>query len=139
MQIVNPPATPALFFLIGLAFGLFYDLLTVRRKIYKQKQIWIIIQDVLFMTIASIITFIFTLVTNFGSVRFYILASELIGLIIYNITLGIAVRKFLALIILFFKKLKDKIFSISTNFLKKIKINLSFHRQQEKHNHYQQQ
>lgn len=62
--------------------------------IINSKNIAVFVQDVLYFIISGIITFIFVLGVNSGDSRFYILAGEGIGWIIYHITLGEMIYKY---------------------------------------------
>ncbi len=48
----------------------------------------IFFQDILYFVVSGIITFIFILGFNSGDSRFYILAGEGIGWIVYHVTIG---------------------------------------------------
>ncbi len=79
------------------------------------RNIFIFFQDIIYFIISGLITFLFVLKFNHGEVRFYILAGEGIGWIIYHITLGEWIYKFSSKIV---KKLNFKILQ----FTNKIKL-----------------
>lgn len=51
------------------------------------------VQDVIYFVISGIITFVFVLEFNSGESRFYILAGEAVGWILYHITVGESVYR----------------------------------------------
>ncbi len=89
--------------ILGLMLGIIYDVFRIVRMIINSKNIAVFIQDVLYFIISGIITFIFVLGVNSGDSRFYILAGEGIGWIIYHITLGDIIYKYSSKIVLSIK------------------------------------
>lgn len=73
---------------LGAGLGLLYDFFRIVRMMINPHNIAVFIQDVVYFIISGIITFLFVLGFNSGEARFYILAGEGIGWIIYHITLG---------------------------------------------------
>ena len=78
---------------LGAGLGLLYDFFRIIRMMINPRNIAVFIQDVIYFIISGIITFLFVLGFNSGEARFYILAGEGIGWIIYHITLGEVIYK----------------------------------------------
>ncbi len=73
---------------LGAGLGLLYDFFRIIRMMINPRNIAIFVQDVIYFIISGVITFLFVLGFNRGEARFYILAGEGIGWILYHITLG---------------------------------------------------
>ena len=101
---------------LGVVLGIMYDVFRIIRMIINSKYIAIFIQDVLYFILGGVITFLFVLGVNSGNSRFYILAGEGIGWIVYHITLGELIYKCSNKIV---TKLKDKIKAIKCKICKK--------------------
>ncbi len=71
--------------------------------IINPKNLGVFLQDVIYFIISSIITFLFVLGFNHGESRFYILAGEGIGWIVYHITFGEVIYRCSAKIVKFLK------------------------------------
>lgn len=74
--------------LFGAALGAFYDLFRIIRIFFKCKFWDVFIQDIIYFFVSAVSTFLFILFINSGEIRFYILAAEIMGWILYYITLG---------------------------------------------------
>ncbi len=74
--------------ILGIALGATYDVFRILRMIINSRNISIFIQDVLYFILSGLMTFLFVLKMNSGDSRFYILAGEGIGWILYHISLG---------------------------------------------------
>ncbi len=72
--------------LLGVFFEVYYDIFRAIRKIRKQGILTIFIEDIIYFSSISVITFIFLIAFTNGEVRAYILIGILIGfLIIYKL------------------------------------------------------
>lgn len=120
----------------GLFLGFIYDLLRVPRLIHKTSSWLIFFQDVFYFFICGIATFLFALVVNYGDLRFFIAAGEIIGWCLYNLTIANVTKiiykfllKFIQMIENALKTLALKIFSPIINLtrckMSKIKIKRS--------------
>lgn len=73
----------------------------------------IFFQDILYFIVSGVVTFIFILGFNSGDSRFYILAGEGIGWIVYHLTIGELIYRMSNKTVKIFKnllgKLKNKI------------------------------
>ena len=72
----------------GFCLGIIYDIFRFLRVLKFKSKLQIYIQDILFMCILGLCTFIFTTAFNFGQIRFYIILGEIIGIVSYRYTLG---------------------------------------------------
>ena len=97
---------------LGVALGFMYDLFRIIRMIINPKNIGVFIQDVIYFILSGVITFLFVLCFNNGESRFYILAGEGIGWIVYHVTLGNSIYKTSGK---FVKIIRNKIFAIGGN------------------------
>lgn len=102
-------------FLISLLWGAFiyeiYDINRFLRYVFKSHKYVIILLDILFMVLCSVIVFIFSLAYNFGKPRIYML----LGMAISALTLRFTVGK-LSLVLFI------KIFSIFSVIIQKIYV-----------------
>lgn len=106
--------------ILGIILGFAYDIFRILRMILNSKNVFIFIQDVLYFIISGIITFGFVLYFNSGDSRFYILAGEAIGWILYHLTIGNFIYKCSNKLV---KCLKSKIYVIKSNIIGKIPKN----------------
>ena len=101
--------------LLGIGLAVLYDIFRIFRLILFSGTISIFIQDILFWSISGCATYIYILAINLGEIRFFILAAELLGALIYYFTLGrviygltkdivYAIRSFLYKIFVFITK-----------------------------------
>lgn len=75
--------------LVGAALGLLYDLFRIFRIIVPCSRLAVLLLDILFFILCTAATFLFLLLSNSGTVRFFILEGELLGAVLYALTLGI--------------------------------------------------
>lgn len=73
---------------VGFAMGIVYEAFRLVRLVSPKGKILCFICDVLFMSLASLVSFILTVVINTGIVRWYILLGEIVGFFIYMRTVG---------------------------------------------------
>ena len=74
--------------MLGIFLGIFYDIFRIARLLINPKNLSVFIQDIVYFLISGFVTFLFVLVFNYGESRFYILAGEALGWILYHISLG---------------------------------------------------
>ena len=79
--------------LVGAALGLLYDLFRIFRIIVPCSRLAVLLLDVLFFIMCTVVTFLFALLSNSGTVRFFILEGEVIGAVLYALTLGIPLMR----------------------------------------------
>jgi len=73
---------------VGFAMGVVYEVFRLVRLISPKNRILCFVCDVLFMSLASLISFVLTVVINLGIVRWYILLGEALGFFTYMRTMG---------------------------------------------------
>ena len=74
--------------LLGAILGFLYDCFRFIRMMINPRNIFIFAQDIAYFFVSAMVTFLFVLVLNDGESRFYILAGEGIGWIVYHLTFG---------------------------------------------------
>lgn len=99
---------------LGIMLGFLYDCFRLVRMMINPKNIFIFMQDIIYFFVSAVITFLFVLVFNNGESRFYILAGEGIGWIVYHLTFGESIYRCSEKIVRGFKQ-----------FIKKILLNFS--------------
>lgn len=78
----------AISLMVGFAMGVVYEFFRLIRLISPKNRILCFVCDVLFMSLASLISFVLTVVINLGIVRWYILFGEAVGFFVYMRTVG---------------------------------------------------
>lgn len=119
--------------IFGGILGVIYTLFCMMREILSDSKIQIFFYDLTYFIFCGFLTFTFIFTFNYGEVRFYILAGELFGFIIYYISLGnYTIKMFMKLFsFLTYVNTKIKKFFISPinklirNICKKLTINYS--------------
>lgn len=121
--------------IVGFALGAFYDIFRMIRIMCRTERRHVFFQDLFFMVCAAFVTFLLALAVNWGELRFYIVAGEIIGICVYDLTVGeVTVRiarfvyKILRIILRFLnwliirplKSLFIWIFGLVKNFFKKL-------------------
>jgi spore cortex biosynthesis protein YabQ len=74
--------------IVGFILGAVYDVFRVLRILFKSEKRHVFFQDLFFMAFAAVVTFLLALAVNWGEMRFYILAGEIIGICVYFLTVG---------------------------------------------------
>ena len=90
-------ATQTVYFLYSILFGIIlsavYDVVRVIRFMGFTKLWQIILSDVVYFFVCAVLTFLFSLPFNNGSVRYFVLFGEAVGFILYRFTLGEVMAK----------------------------------------------
>lgn len=68
---------------LGFLLGFIYNLFMLFRISFIRNFVAVFFQDIIFFVSGSILTFLFVFETNYGQLRFYIFAGELIGFCLY--------------------------------------------------------
>ena len=78
--------TMSFFLSLGLGFimGLVYDIFRLFRILFSKGKVGYFITDILYCIVFSFCTFLFFITVNEGQLRFYLLAGEILGFIIYH-------------------------------------------------------
>lgn len=85
--------------ILGAFLGLIFDLFRIFRMAVKCGTVWVFIQDILYFSIITFVTFIFLLSYNDGRFRMFILVGELMGSVLYFFSVSIIILKSSKLII----------------------------------------
>lgn len=72
----------------GAFLGAYYDVFRIFRTVFQSERRAVFFQDLFYMISAAFVTFLLALGVNYGEVRFYILAGEVIGWCLYYLTVG---------------------------------------------------
>lgn len=74
--------------MLGIIMAIAYDVLRIFRRIIKRGLVLVAIEDVIALSIASIITFNMIFTNNSGNVRSYILVGIIIGILLYMVSIS---------------------------------------------------
>jgi spore cortex biosynthesis protein YabQ len=79
----------------GVLLGAYYDVFRIFRTVFQSERRAVFFQDLFYMLSAAFVTFLLSLGVNYGEVRFYILAGEIMGWCLYYLTVGmVTIRVF---------------------------------------------
>lgn len=96
-------------FLISCAFGfpigVIYDVFRVIRIMFIHGKIAVLIEDIIFFMIYGVFIMSFTITAARSEFRFYYIFGNMLGFVLYFVTLGNIITKFLKMIIQAVKKL----------------------------------
>lgn len=112
----------AIFVLLGLNFGVYYDFFKSFRLIFSLKILGSFITDILFWLITTAHFFIFLINFSLSEVRFYVLFAILFGFFVYFYTLSKFFLFFFTFILNLLKSPFQKIYKLLMIFLKKVFI-----------------
>ena len=88
MSVTEQGRNFCLFFIIGLFIGFIFDIFRGFRKSFKLPNILVDLQDIVFLIISGLMFFRSILIFNNGQLRFYLVLSSIIGIVIYALTLS---------------------------------------------------
>lgn len=76
---------------LGFLLGIVYDLFRSLRLIFSRTpgKYTLFVQDIIYVILCAVITFLFLLSENYGEIRAYVLAGEIIGFFAYYFTIGV--------------------------------------------------
>ena len=101
--------------LLGAFLSLVFDGFRISNAVLKVNLKRIFFEDVIYFILSAIITFTYILVVNSGEIRVYIIFGEVLGWIIYRLTIGKFVYKIILTVVKFlskwFSKLKKYVIS----------------------------
>lgn len=97
---------------VGFILGVLYDFLRGIRLSVSDSKVLVVVFDLLYSVLLAFITFIFILAVNKGEIRFYIISGEIIGLIFYYVSFGIAAIKITDKIVGILRKLYAFVFKL---------------------------
>lgn len=121
-------ATQTVYFLYSILFGIIlsavYDVVRVIRFMGFTKLWQIILSDVVYFFVCAVLTFLFSLPFNNGSVRYFVLFGEAVGFILYRFTLGEVMAKVYCFLIRIIRRIFKKSLEILIFFSNKLlKVN----------------
>jgi hypothetical protein len=110
----------------GLVLGALYDLFRIWRILFRSGRRAVFFQDIFYLFLAALFTFLLALGVSLGEVRFYLVAGEAAGWLLYHFSVGlVTVRlfRFVAKVLnrFLFAPLKKLLLTL-WNFVKKILI-----------------
>lgn len=101
---------------VGVLLAFVYDCLRIYRRVIKHGTVWIAFEDIVFWMCAGVVTFVVCFMEDAGNVRWFAIAGEILGAVMYHILISKYYVKYTALIINFpFKLLKKLIKSFKIN------------------------
>ncbi len=89
----------------GFAVGFLYDISRAFRISFFKKGRLVFFQDVVFFSVAAIITFCFLLVINGGRFRLFVFCALLMGFAVYYLTLSVILLELICTAFRVFKKI----------------------------------
>lgn len=78
---------------VGVLLGFLIDLFRIFRAAVHCRAAAVFFQDLLCFILCALITFLFILTENSGRVRLFLLEGELLGAVVYALTLGVLVMR----------------------------------------------
>lgn len=110
--------------MLGVVWGVIYDLLRIFRRIKTCKTLRVGIEDTIYWCIMSIILIVFLYRNNGGTIRAYVIVGIAMGMFLYEISIGKFIVKYLSIFLRWlnniFHKIIRKIWKITYWGLKKI-------------------
>lgn len=85
--------------IVGVGLGAYYDLFRIGRLVFHPGKRQNFILDFIYMLTCGLITFVLAVAVNYGEIRFFIIAGEIIGWCAYHLTIGQLTMLFSTLII----------------------------------------
>lgn len=96
--------------LLGVFLGFMYDFFKVYRLLLCSKNTSIFFQDILYFFVSAVLTFVFVLCFNCAEVRFYIFIGEIIGWMVYYLTIENTVFRYFSRVSLSIKNFLAKLY-----------------------------
>lgn len=94
---------------VGAALGALYDIFRIMRLAVPCSKAAVFFQDVMFLLACALITFFFMLLESSGNVRLFIVEGEILGAVLYYMTLGVLVMKLSGVTLVAMKRFKSSI------------------------------
>lgn len=113
----------------GFILGALYDLFRIWRILFRSGRRAVFFQDVFYLFLAALFTFLLALGVSLGEVRFYLVAGEAAGWLLYYFSLGLVTARFFRFVArllnrFLFAPLR-KIFTALWNFMRKIVLSFA--------------
>ncbi len=110
-----------LFFIIGIIIGILFDIFRAIRKNFKSSDFVTLIEDIVFLTLTTLLIILSIIRINGGEVRFYIFFGIFFGILIYSLTISNLCGIILNVIVRLCKKIFQIPFLISKKVIKLFK------------------
>lgn len=110
-----------LFFIIGIIIGIIFDIFRTIRKNFKSSDFVTLIEDIIFLSITTLLIILSIIRINGGEVRFYIFLGIFLGILIYSLTISNLCGIILNVIVRLCKKIFQIPFLILKNAIKSAK------------------
>lgn len=88
MNVYSQSKVFCIFFLLGIFINFIFDLFRGMRKSFKFANFVVLLQDILFLSIAGFLFFRTLIVFNNGEIRFFMLIALSFGICIYTLTIS---------------------------------------------------
>lgn len=96
----------------GFILGILYDIFFIVRLLISKSKTALIISDMLYVAVASVLSFSMFLVVTDGEVRMYVIFGELLGFLVYYFSAGVFVNRVSEKIITFLRRFFTSLFKI---------------------------
>lgn len=102
---------------VGIGLAVLYDCLRIWRRLIPHGIIWLSVEDILFWMASALITFTVCFVEDAGNIRWFAVAGEALGALMYHYTVGRILVKYVSLILLTpFRIIKKALKKLSESF-----------------------
>lgn len=102
---------------VGIGLAVLYDCLRIWRRLVPHGIIWLSVEDILFWMASALITFTVCFVEDAGNIRWFAVAGEALGALMYHYTVGRILVKYVSLILLMpFRIIKKALKKLSESF-----------------------
>ena len=107
---------------LGFLFCLLYDILRVFHKLWLKGFFEVLVSDILFWFVLSVVTFCFLIIRCQGSVRVYVIFGQTLGFVVARITVSKLFMRLLTAIFTIISKCFNRFFGMMGEFLSKCEI-----------------
>lgn len=102
---------------VGIGLAVLYDCLRIWRRLVPHGIVWLSVEDILFWMASALITFTVCFVEDAGNIRWFAVAGEALGALMYHYTVGRILVKYVSLILLTpFRIVKKALKKLSESF-----------------------
>ena len=88
ISLINQASTFLVSVILGVFLSFLFDLFRALNASFKLSKKKVLINDIIYFVVSAVITFMCILIINLGEVRIYIIIGEILGFIVYRITLS---------------------------------------------------
>lgn len=102
---------------VGIGLAVLYDCLRIWRRLIPHGVIWLSVEDILFWMTAALVTFMVCFTEDAGNIRWFAVAGEVLGALMYHYTVGRVFVKYVSFILLTpFRIIKKALKKLSESF-----------------------